>query len=143
MTTVKGSCHCGNIALELELTRLPEGYAPRACDCGFCRKHGAAYVSDPQGALQIRISDADAAGRYRHGSGQAEMLICKNCGVLLGALFADGAKRYATVNASALDPGVRFGEATVVSPQTLPAGDKVARWQKIWFADVRISGPDA
>lgn len=142
MATVSGGCHCGNIRVELQLTRATDSYNPRACDCDFCRKHGAAYVSDPDGALHIRIADPAQAGRYRQGA-QAEMLICRQCGVLLGALFADGGRCYATVNASVLDPAVRLGAATVVSPKTLSAGDKAARWQSIWFAHVSISSPDA
>ena len=143
MITVSGGCHCGNISVELQLTRATDSYRPRACDCDFCRKHGAAYVSDPDGALHIRIAEAAQAGRYRQGSAQADMLICRRCGVLLGALFADGTRRYATVNASVLDPAARLGAATVVSPKTLSAAEKAARWQNIWFADVSISSPDA
>jgi len=143
MVTVSGGCHCGNISVELQLTRAPDSYSPRACGCDFCRKHGAAYVSDPDGALHIRIADPALAGRYRQGSGQAEMLICRQCGVLLGPLFAGGGRRYAAVNASVLDPAVRLGAATVVSPKALSAGYKAARWQSIWFANVSISSPDA
>lgn len=55
----------------IELTRAPATYNPRACDCDLCRKHGAAYVSDAQGSLVIRIKDARARGKYRQGSGKA------------------------------------------------------------------------
>ena len=72
MVTVSGGCHCGNIGVELQLTRAPDSYSPRACGCDFCRKHGAAYVSDPDGALHMRIADPAQAGRYRQGSGQAD-----------------------------------------------------------------------
>ena len=143
MNTVSGGCHCGNIRVELQLMRAAESYHPRACDCDFCRQHGAAYVSDPDGALQLRIADPAQVGRYRQGSAQADMLICRRCGVLLGALFAGGGRPYATVNAQVLDPAVRFGTATVVSPKTLSPGEKAARWQNSWFANVSISSPDA
>jgi len=143
MTRVSGGCHCGNFSVELLLTRAPDSYSPRACDCDFCRKHGAAYVSDPVGALHIRIADPTHAGRYRQGSGQAEMLLCRRCGVLLGALFTDGGRCCATVNAQVLDPAVRLGAATVVSPKSLSAGEKAARWPNIWFANVSIASPDA
>jgi hypothetical protein len=137
MHHLEGGCHCGNIAVELELPRSPATYHPRACDCEFCRKHGAAYVSDPQGALRIRIRDERHAGRYTQGSGLAELLLCRNCGVLAAALYAGHGRLYATVNARILDAaGTQFAAEQPVSPQTLSAGEKIQRWQDIWFSNV-------
>lgn len=56
----------------MELPHASCAYHPRACDCDFCRKHGAAYISDPQGAVRIQVKDAQQLGRYRQGSGIAE-----------------------------------------------------------------------
>src|SRR5450756_2542718 len=50
MNKVSGGCHCGNITVDLELTAEPETYHPRVCDCDFCRKHGAASLSDTKGS---------------------------------------------------------------------------------------------
>lgn len=136
MYTVSGGCHCGNIRLELALTGAAGNYAPRECDCEFCRKHGAAYVSDPWGSLLIRVRDEGQSGRYRQGSGQAEMLVCRNCGVLVGALYVDGARVYAVVNARAVD--AQFGAPQPVSPRTLPNADRVRRWKDLWFSEVAI-----
>jgi len=138
MHTLSGGCHCGSIRVELALPQPPDTYHPRACDCEFCRKHGAAYVSDPQGSLRIRIADAQHAGRYRQGSGVAELLLCRNCGVLVGALYRADARLYGAVNARVIQPGASFGSEQPVSPRTLTASDKVRRWQDIWFADVSI-----
>ena len=55
---LSGGCHCGNLRLQVELTRIPGEYSPRACDCDFCCKHGAAWLSDPQGSLRISVRDA-------------------------------------------------------------------------------------
>jgi hypothetical protein len=136
MDTVSGGCHCGNILVELTLTRAPDSYQPRACDCSFCRKHGAAYVSDPHGSLHIAVRDEREAGRYRQGSEQAELLLCRRCGVLIGALFSGGGQLYAAVNSKVVEPGVRFGQEQTVSPQSLSGEDKVKRWQGIWFSNV-------
>ena len=133
-----GACHCGNLRLEVQLTRAPASYSPRACDCDFCRKHGAAYVSDPQGTLVVRISDEQFAGRYRQGSGLAELLFCRNCGVLIGALYRDDQRLYGVVNAKVLDAREGFGPEQPVSPRLLSPEDKAARWQNIWFTDVRV-----
>ena len=120
----------------MELPQPPAEYSPRACDCDFCRKHGAAYVSDPQGALRLRAS-ADARGRYRQGSGRAEFLICRDCGVLLAALYENDGRLYASVNATALWPA-EFRTSRPVSPKSLSAADKTARWKDAWFCDVSL-----
>jgi hypothetical protein len=138
MHVLSGGCHCGNVLVTVELTRTPGTYSPRACECDFCRKHGAAYVSDSQGALRIRVSDEQFAGRYRQGSGVAELLFCRNCGVLIGALYRGGQQLYGVVNAGVLDGRDGFGAEQPVSPQLLSPRDKVTRWQNIWFADVSI-----
>lgn len=134
MYTMSGGCHCGNIRIELVLTRAPADYAPRECDCEFCRKHRAAYVSDPHGSLLVRVRDEGQSSHYRHGSGQAEMLLCRTCGVLVGALYRDGARLYAAVNARAT--GAQFGAPQPVSPRTLSDDEKVRRWKELWFSAV-------
>jgi len=139
MHTMKGGCHCGNLRVTANLTSLPAAYRPRACDCDFCRKHAAAYVSDPQGSLLIRVDDERAVARYRQGNGLAEMLLCANCGVLIGAVYRDEGALYGVVNAKVLDGWQDFGAAQVASPKTLSAEQKVSRWQGIWFSNVTIA----
>src|ERR671939_662142 len=46
---LEGTCHCGNIAIVLETGQDPRSLPLRACDCSFCRKHGARTTSDPEG----------------------------------------------------------------------------------------------
>lgn len=141
MHGASGGCHCGNVLVELELSRAPGTYHPRACDCDFCRKHGAAYLSDPQGSLLIRIKDERRSGSYRQGSGTAEFLLCKDCGVLVGVLYRSDAGIHGAVNARAIDRidgQASFGPEQPVSPRTLAAGDKVKRWRDVWFPGVRV-----
>ncbi len=138
MHKVSGGCYCGNIGVEMDLTRGPDAYSPRACDCDFCRKHGAAYVSDAHGALGIRIKDVGASGKYRQGSGQAEFLLCRNCGVLVGVLFQNEGRLYGAVNAKAIDATASFGAEKPVSPKTLSGSEKAVRWQDVWFSDVSV-----
>jgi hypothetical protein len=134
-----GGCYCGNIHLEVTLPREPSAYRPRACDCDFCQKHGAAYVSDPQGSLVIRTQDERETARYRQGSGLAELLLCRTCGVLVGALYSGEGRLCASVNFKALDCRADFGAEQAVSPKKLAADEKIKRWQDLWFADVKIS----
>jgi hypothetical protein len=138
MHKLAGGCHCGNIRIELTLTRSAGSYNPRACDCDFCRKHRAAYVSDPQGSLVIDIGNEAAVSRYAQGSAQAQLLLCGNCGVLVSPLYRDGARLYGAVNVNAVDGTALFGAQQPVSPRTLTPGDKAQRWRQLWFADVTL-----
>ncbi|QRY77116.1 hypothetical protein JVX91_16010 [Pseudomonas sp. PDNC002] len=136
---LQGSCHCGNLAVRLELSRDPADYTPRACDCTFCRRHGAAYISDPHGRLAIHCrSDADSQ-RYRHGSSTVDFLLCRCCGVLTCVLWKDGGITYAALNAQILDNPVTLGAPQPASPAQLPLPERKERWRKLWFADVRIT----
>jgi hypothetical protein len=139
-TQLEGRCHCGNVTLKLTLSDRAATMTPRACDCSFCQMHGAAYVSDPHGSLDIHVSRAEELGRYRQGSESADMLICKQCGGLIGASVEQGGHTYATVNVRMLGEIGKFGTTKSVSPQRLNAADKIARWRELWFSKVTISG---
>lgn len=133
-----GGCHCGNIQLTLELTRAPETYNPRACDCDFCTKHSAVYLSDPKGSLTIRIKDDSKVGKYRQGNAIAEFLICSNCGVLAAVTYENEGRVYGAANARAIQGGKGFGLEQPVSPKTLSADAKMSRWRDVWFPDVKV-----
>jgi hypothetical protein len=139
MHPVSGGCYCGNIQLDLQLANAPASYQPRACDCGFCRKHGAAYISDAQGTLRIRINDQRRSGTYRQGSELAEMLLCTHCGVLIGALYRAEGRIYATVNVRVVERVESFGVEQAVSPKQLSADAKVSRWKDLWFSSVELA----
>ena len=66
------------------------------------------------------------------------MLLCRNCGVLVGALWREQ-RLYGVVNASALDARNEFAAAQPVSPKELSTDQKTSRWQSIWFADVTLT----
>ncbi len=138
MYKLKGACHCGNIRVEVALTRAPAEYRPRACDCEFCRKHGASYLSDPGGSLAVQVGDERLLRKYRQGSNTAEMLVCGNCGVLVGGAYQTEGRVFAAINTRIIEGDAMFGEIQPVSPRTLSAEEKVSRWKALWFADVTI-----
>ena len=139
---LKGSCHCGRLSLGFETAIAPADYHPRACDCSFCVKHDAAYISDPKGSLTFRVKGEEALARYRQGSGAVECLICRECGVYVGAIFEDEGKIIGTVNARCIDGDVGFGSRQTVSPQQLGRDEKAGRWREIWtpVTGVEIAG---
>jgi hypothetical protein len=139
MPQINGGCYCGNIRLDVSLSRELSEYSPRACDCDFCQKHGSAYVSDPRGSLRIRIANGDEVNHFRQGSNTAQMLLCRSCGILVGALYRDGDRLFGTVNVRALDSRASFGMEKGVSPKSLSADVKTQRWRDLWFADVSVA----
>jgi hypothetical protein len=99
-----GRCHCGALGYEYRTSRPPSAWTVRACQCSFCRTHGALTTSDPQGSLTYRIENADRLVRYRFGLRTAEFLICAQCGVYLGAVIATPRGQFGIINVNALKP---------------------------------------
>ena len=135
--TLEGGCHCGAITLAFSTALTPETTSPRACDCSFCRAHGAAWISDPAGQLVIR-AQVDRLRRYRQGSLAAQFLLCGECGVLVGVLHEDGERGYAAINAACLEARDAFAASVPASPRTLSADEKTTRWRQLWVGDVRL-----
>ena len=138
MPETRGGCYCGNIRIIASFSESVAALNPRACDCDFCQKHGAAYVSDPRGSLEIRIGDEREVSRFQQGSEIAQMLLCRRCGVLVAALYRDGDRLFGTLNVKALDCRADFGANVPASPKLLAADEKTKRWQALWFPDVRV-----
>jgi len=133
-----GGCHCGNITFEMEVAGKPASYNPRACDCDFCLKHAASYVSDPGGKLIIMVENEANLSRYRQGSGIADFLVCKICGALVGVCHGEHERLYAAINSKTVENAADFGPETAVSPKTLNNQDRVQRWKNSWFSNVSI-----
>lgn len=140
MNSITGSCHCGNVQMVLGLTQDPSAYQPRACDCSYCTRHAAAYLSDPEGSLSLEIKDERRLKLYRQGSNTADFLLCQDCGVLIGVSYREGAETYMAVNARILDHDATLGQEVSASPQKLSADEKMARWKKLWFRGVALPG---
>ena len=127
-----GGCHCGALRWQFATTKLLGDFVPRACDCDYCTRHRAAWVSDPDGRLQIG-ADATRLQRYRQGSGKAEFLLCRDCGVLVAVVARNDAGRLiGAVNRNSFDQRDAFVAETVVSPQRLAGGTKLERWSQLW-----------
>lgn len=133
-----GGCHCGALTLAFSTGLVPATTAPRACDCDFCRAHGAAWLSDTDAQLVVRAQRPDRLRRYRQGSEAAQFLLCSGCGVLVAVVFEEGEQRYGAVNVGCLDARDAFAATVRTSPQTLAPDEKTARWRQVWIRDVRV-----
>jgi hypothetical protein len=103
-----GGCHCGNIAVRLHLSRLPEQIPLRSCSCSFCRAHGTRTLSDRDGLAEITVADWPLAQRYRFGSRTADYILCGRCGVYVGAVCETGSGLRAVINTNCLDDRAAF-----------------------------------
>jgi hypothetical protein len=135
---LQGSCHCGRIAFSFSSRIPPEKFTPRACDCSFCQRHGALYISDPDGSLVLDVKEATALGEYQFRHKLATFLFCRNCGVVVAVLFKTEDRIFGSVNSRCIGGDVRFGDCQIVSPQILGAEQKKERWSKVMIPHVQL-----
>ena len=104
LRTFEGGCHCGALGFRLQTTLAASAWSVRACGCRFCRAHGALTTSDPRGRLSFQVLEPGALQRYRFGLRTADFLLCRNCGVYLGAQIDTAPGAFGIVNVLALQP---------------------------------------
>jgi hypothetical protein len=66
--------------------------------------HAALSTSDPAGSLAFQAVQGSALQRYRFGSQSADFLICRICGVYIGATCAGTHGRFGIVNVRTIRP---------------------------------------
>ncbi len=75
---VSGGCHCGAVRFEAQ---VPEPPVPALdCNCSVCRMTGFLHVMVPHGDFEM-LTGRGALASYRFGTGAAEHLFCRICGV--------------------------------------------------------------
>ena len=130
---IVGGCHCGNISYDFDASARVEALGLRACQCSFCRSHGARTTSDPNGEIHIRIRDKDKLQRYRFGLKTADFLICRACGVFVGALMATNGKSFFTVNANTFKPPPAYDTIAIAKDFSAEdTGGRTARRAQMW-----------
>lgn len=72
----KGSCHCGDIAFEVE----GELSAVVSCNCSICSRKGALLWAVPRRDLRLTGSD-DGMGTYVFNRNAIAHRFCRNCGM--------------------------------------------------------------
>jgi hypothetical protein len=129
----QGRCHCGNMRFSLRLTQAPENMRLRACGCSFCRAHNTRTISDPDGSVEVWAEDWGLVQPYRFGSGTAEFLICRRCGVYIGAVSGTAAGTRAVINTTCLDDRTAFtGPLNTVNHDGETTEDRLARRANHW-----------
>ena len=101
LRTYSGACHCGAIRGTLAATKPAAELQVRACQCGFCTRHGAMTVSDPAGRALFEI-DRTALVKYQFETRTGTSLICGRCGMYAGVILEDGGKTWSVLNVRGL-----------------------------------------
>ena len=132
MTTYHGACHCGRIAFAYT-TRVPvREWSVRACQCTFCRLHGARCTSDPQGSVRLQVEEPPQ-GWYRFALGTADFLVCPRCGVYVGAVIETPRGRFATLNVNTFrDPLPELPAASAADYGAESTAARVSRRERGW-----------
>jgi hypothetical protein len=58
--------------------------------------------------------------------------------VLVGAIYAEAGRVYATINSRVMDGPTSFGPEQTASPKALTGEQKATRWRDIWFGNVTV-----
>jgi hypothetical protein len=136
---IRGSCHCGNVQMELRWNGDPPEIPARACTCSFCVKHGGVWTSQPHARLRIRMADAQQVRTYAFGTRTASFHVCSQCGVVPFVSCAIDGRTYAVVNVNALDgvdPAWLRRSPSNFDGEVVES--RLARRQRNWIADVRV-----
>lgn len=133
-----GSCHGGAIRVFLAFTRPAVETQLRTCQCGFCRRQGAAAISDPDGTALWEI---DAAPFVPNRFATASSILCGKCGMYAGAVLTDGDQSWSIANTCGLAMETfagRPGEPMHYEQET-PA-ERIARRKRRWTpTELRIT----
>jgi hypothetical protein len=97
-------CHCGALTARYRTALEPSVWSVRACQCSFCRSHGALTTSDPCGLLIFACDDPKQVSHYRFGRRTAQFLVCRECGVYVGVEMRTDKGRFGVLNVLSLSP---------------------------------------
>lgn len=131
--TFAGSCHCGALGFAFH-TKLPVAqWSVRACQCRFCRAHGAVTTSDPGGRLTFRVERGESLRRYRFGLKTADFLVCSACGVYIGAQIETPRGAFGIINTRAMTPRPTELPAAVLADYDAEGlGERLGRREQRW-----------
>ena len=130
--TFEGQCHCGALGFVLRTSIEPEQWAVRACQCRFCRGHGARTTADPNGSVTFRIADPSKLKRYRFGTRSTDFLVCGECGVYVAALISSSRGQFATLNINAIGVPLATPDPNPVSYDGESIDQRQARREQRW-----------
>jgi hypothetical protein len=141
---IDGKCHCGNISFVLDWPGTPSEVVARECSCTFCVKHGGVWTANPGARLIVALRQTDAVSKYAFGTESATFFVCSRCGAVPVVTSEIAGHLYAVVNVNAFE---NFDSAKLRRQAASFDGEdlqtRLARRQRNWIADVRLSAGSA
>ena len=137
---IRGGCHCGNTAFELDWEPAPSEIPARACGCSFCTKHRGVWTSNPGAVLRVTVADPALVSSYFFGTRTARFHVCARCGVVPLVSCLLDQQLYAVVNVNAFDnvaPSLLRPVPVSFDDEGVEA--RLARRRRNWIADVRFA----
>lgn len=133
MSDYRGQCFCGAIGFTYSTGTPPPQWSIRACQCRFCRAHDALSTSDTGGRLVFVAAEPRHLQRYRFAMKTADFLLCRNCGVYIGAVISTQAGRFGIINTHALDPVPQdIADVQPISYDKEDSSGRIARREERW-----------
>ncbi|HKE45800.1 MAG TPA: hypothetical protein VKB41_14810 [Steroidobacteraceae bacterium] len=129
---LRGACHCGALRVEFATALEPAQLQVRACQCSFCRTHGALSISDPLGLLTFQATDPQALVRYRFGLKLSDFLICARCGTYMGVFMEDPGGDLGVLNLNVLEARDQFGAPSPMNYEGETPATRVQRRRERW-----------
>jgi hypothetical protein len=129
----EGGCYCGALGFSFQTSLPVTEWSVRACQCAFCRVRAARTTSDPAGQLAFQVKDPEALQRYRFGLETADFLLCRRCGVYIGAQIETPRGAFGIVNIRALTTrpeGLRAAAAADYGSEN--ATERIERREQRW-----------
>lgn len=128
-----GSCHCGAIGFSYRTHEPPAAWTVRSCQCSFCRTHAGLTTSDSSGSIEFREHQAGSLQRYRFGLRITDFLLCRVCGVYIGAEIETKTGRFGVINIHALRPVPEgLGPAVAMEYGFESTAERVERREERW-----------
>ena len=131
MSRLHGQCHCGAVRVEIEGVAAAD-LPLRACQCGFCRRHGAISTSHPDATITFAAGQGMLT-RYRFGQRLSDFLVCAGCGCYVGSLAETDIGPIAILNVRGVDlPGFEGREPQSMVYDGETADERTARRKARW-----------
>jgi hypothetical protein len=128
----EGRCHCGAVGFILRASQEPAQWSVRACQCSFCRGHGARTTADPNGSVTFRITDPSKLKRYRFATRSTDFLVCGECGIYVAALLTSSGGQFATLNINTIGVPLNVREPEPVSYDGETVEQRQGRREQRW-----------
>ena len=134
-----GGCHCGAIGFHFQTKINPSDWSIRACQCHFCRLHDALSTSDSDGNLEFTAARPELLQRYRFALQTADFLLCRNCGVYIGAVIETAEGHFGIVNTHALtEQPASLAATEPVSYDSEDTDGRISRRAERWAPVTRV-----